>query len=72
MGRAKCGNCLYCIKPKNGNLLCSLVQKPTNNDGCCYQYDESVGALFLKVIAVICGIMAALTLVGVYAQSYGC
>lgn len=73
MGRAKCSNCVYCIKPKNGNLLCTLAQKPTNADGCCYHYDECAGLTALKLFAVVFGLVAAIVMVGLYMHyNYGC
>ena len=66
MKRARCKNCEYAIFPKGGQMLCSMLKRPTNADGCCCEYRKRfsryIGNMVVMAIAVIafCVTMAKL------------
>ena len=41
MMRAKCKNCERSIRP-HGDMLCRYHRRPTNADGCCYNYEPKM------------------------------
>lgn len=70
--RARCKNCVYCIHAKSGDKLCSLMQKPTNEDGCCYHYDECAGIATARIISFMVVGFVCLVLFAVYMHNnYG-
>ena len=66
MMRAKCKNCEKSIRPQ-GNMLCSYHRKPTNADGCCYNYEPKmfveVGGFTLIIVLAVTIIVGAGVLV---------
>ena len=63
MMRAKCKNCFNCLRTKNGDMLCRCHQRPTNADGCCYNYNANmtiVAGGFTLIIVLALSIIAGI------------